>query len=432
MIFNLTLSAPMGVPVSVSFATADISATAGSDYIATNGTVTFSPGITNQTITVAIIGNMNYEPDETFSVTISNPTNAAIDAASGTGTILNDDPIPTATIASASVVKQNVQTTNLLINVSLSASSYQTIWMNYTTLDGSALAGTDYMATNGLLAFNPGVTNQTITVPVIGNTLYESNKMFYVALSNPTNVLITPPAAETIVSLNGQPGYLNHFIFSPIVSPEDAQVPFALTVTAVDSSNNVVTTFNGFTSLSGSVTNTPSYWFDFEEGNFSQWTPLNLGSSPGPYQIVPFDVPGLGYTSLAFRLAPNSGRRTASHALSICRPASLMRYPPISLRTTRAAESTWTPGPRIFSWAASKSAPLILVFSVKSAARFFVLTWLPCLSRQRMAPINFRYALVADMLSPASGITPTTSGSVPRRWRRFGWHISQTEFGAAM
>jgi uncharacterized repeat protein (TIGR01451 family) len=318
LIFNLTLSAPMGVPVSVSFATADGSATAGSDYIATNGTVTFAPGITNQTIAVAIIGDLNYKPDETFSVTISNPTNAVIDAASGAGTILNDDPIPTATIAPASVVKQNVQTTNLVINVSLSASSYQTIWMNYATVDGSALAGTDYMATNGLLTFNPGVTNQTITVPVIGNTLYESNIIFYVALSNPTNVLITPPAAETIVSLNGQPGYLDHFIFSPIVSPEDAQVPFALTVTAVDTSNNVVTTFNGFTSLSGSVTNTPGYWFDFEEGNFSQWTPLNLGNSPGPYQIVPFDVPGLGYTSLAFRLAANSGAPDG-----ITRPVSL-------------------------------------------------------------------------------------------------------------
>ena len=49
--------------------------------------------------------------------------------------------------------------------------------MNYATSDGSALAGTDYIATNGLLTFNPGVTNLTITVPVLGNTLYESNKI---------------------------------------------------------------------------------------------------------------------------------------------------------------------------------------------------------------------------------------------------------------
>jgi len=179
LVFNLTLSSAMGVPVSVNFATADGSAVAGSDYIATNGMVIFAPGITNQTIAVAVIGNRNYEPDKTFSVTLSNPTNIAIDAASGTGTILNDDPIPTITVVPASVLKPNVRTTNFVINVVLSASSYQTIWVNYATSDDAALAGTDYITTNGLLTFNPGVTNQTITVPVLGNTLYESNKVFF-------------------------------------------------------------------------------------------------------------------------------------------------------------------------------------------------------------------------------------------------------------
>jgi len=318
LVFNLTLSSAMGVPVSVNFATADGSAVAGSDYIATNGMVIFAPGITNQTIAVAVIGNRNYEPDKTFSVTLSNPTNIAIDAASGTGTILNDDPIPTITVVPASVLKPNVRTTNFVINVVLSASSYQTIWVNYATSDDAALAGTDYITTNGLLTFNPGVTNQTITVPVLGNTLYESNKVFYVVLNSPTNAIAGPPGDETIISDNGQPGVLDHFTFSPIVSPQDTKVPFALTVIACDASNNVVTNFNGFVALTGSVSNIPSYWYDFEEGDFSQWTPLNLGNSPGPYQIVPFDVPGLGYTSLAFRIAANSGA-----ADGITRPVTL-------------------------------------------------------------------------------------------------------------
>ena len=334
LIFNLTLSSAMGVPVSVNFATADGSAAAGSDYVATNGTVIFAPDTTNQTVVVTIIGNRNYEPDKTFSVTLSNPTNAVIDIASGTGTILNDDPIPTVTVAPASVLKPNVRTTNFVISVFLSASSYQTIWVDYATSDSSALAGTDYIATNGLLAFNPGVTNLTITVPVIGNTLYEPNKILYVTLSNPTNALFNPPAAETIISLNGQPGYLDHFTFSPIVSPQDARVPFALTVTACDASNIVVTNFNGFVALTGSVSNAPGYWFDFEEGDFSQWTPLNLGNSPGPYQIVPFDVPGLGYTSLAFRIAANLGA-----ADGITRPVALQAGVPYQISVDIASEN---------------------------------------------------------------------------------------------
>jgi uncharacterized repeat protein (TIGR01451 family) len=334
LVFHLTLSSAMGVPVSVDFATANGSAAAGPDYVATNGSVVFAPGTTNQTVTVMIIGNRNYEPDKTFSVTLANPTNATIDAASGTGTILNDDPIPTATVASASVLKPNVRATNFVISAFLSASSYQTIWVNYATGDGSALAGTDYTATNGLLTFNPGVTNQTITVPVIGNTAYEPNKIFYATLSNPTNALINPPAAETIVSLNGQPGYLDHFAFSPIISPQDARVPLALTVTACDASNNIVTNFNGFVALTGSVSNAPSDWFDFEEGDFSQWTPLNLGNSPGPYQIVPFDVPGLGYTSLAFRIAANSGA-----ADGITRPVTLQAGVPYQISADIASEN---------------------------------------------------------------------------------------------
>ena len=102
------------------------------------------PGTTNQTVTVAVIGNRNYEPDKTFSVNLSNPTNVAIDVGSGTGTILNDDPIPTVTVAPASIVKPNVRTTNFVIGVAPSASSYQTIWVNYATGDGTALAGTDF------------------------------------------------------------------------------------------------------------------------------------------------------------------------------------------------------------------------------------------------------------------------------------------------
>lgn len=317
-VFNLTLSTAMGVPVSVDFATGDNSAVGGTDYVATNGTVFFAPGTTNQTVTVAVIGNWNYEPDKSFFVSLSNPTNVVIEAPTGTGTILNDDPIPTATVIAAAVVKPNVHPTNFVINVVLSAWSYQPIWVNYATSDGTATAGLDYLATNGLLTFNPGQTNLTVTVPVLGNTFYESNKVFNLVLSSPTNVLIGTLGLETIISLNGLPGVLDHFTFNAIYATQYATVPIPITLTARDASNNVVTSFNGSVTLAGNSSNAPGYLFDFEEGDFSQWTPLNLGNSPGPYQIVPFDVPGHGAPSLAFRILPNSGA-----ADGITRPVAL-------------------------------------------------------------------------------------------------------------
>ena len=316
--FNLTLSSPMGLTVSVDFATSDNSAVNGVDYIGTNGTVIFQPGSTIQTVTVAVIGNRDYEPDKTFQVNLSNPTNTSLGISQGTGTILNDDPIPTVTVAPASVLEPNVGTTNVSLTAYLSAKSYQAITVNYATSDGSALAGSDYIATNGLLTFNPGTTNLTLGVLVKGDTLYETNEVFYIVLSSPTNVFAGAPGVVTIISDDGLPGVLDHFTFSAIIPPQYATFPISLTITARDASNSVVTTFNGSVTLSGSTSNAPGYLFDFEEGDFSQWTPLNLGNSPGPYQIVPFDVAGHGHPSLAFRIAANSGA-----ADGITRPVSL-------------------------------------------------------------------------------------------------------------
>jgi hypothetical protein len=77
----------------VDYATADGTATAGSDYTTTSGTLTFSPGSgpQTQTVSVPIIGDTTVEPDETYTVTLSNPIFATLDQAVGQGTITNDD-----------------------------------------------------------------------------------------------------------------------------------------------------------------------------------------------------------------------------------------------------------------------------------------------------------------------------------------------------
>src|SRR5262249_37478955 len=88
--FTVTLSAASSQPVSVQYATLDGTATAGSDYQAQSGTLTFAPGETSKSITVAVIGDRLAEPNETFSVNLSGATNAGIAVHQGHGTILND------------------------------------------------------------------------------------------------------------------------------------------------------------------------------------------------------------------------------------------------------------------------------------------------------------------------------------------------------
>lgn len=85
------------MPISVNFATADNippSATAGADYTANSGILTFVPGQFTQTIPVSIIGDVAFEPDETFLVNLSAPsgvTNVVLSDSQGIGTIQNDE-----------------------------------------------------------------------------------------------------------------------------------------------------------------------------------------------------------------------------------------------------------------------------------------------------------------------------------------------------
>jgi hypothetical protein len=90
-VFTVTLSAASSKQVKVDYGTADGSATAPSDYTTKAGTLTFAPGDTTKTISVSSIGDHAVEPDETFTVNLTNGVNGGITDASGTGTLVNND-----------------------------------------------------------------------------------------------------------------------------------------------------------------------------------------------------------------------------------------------------------------------------------------------------------------------------------------------------
>ncbi len=97
---------------------------------------------------------------------------------------LANDPLALS-VADVSQVEGNSGSTNMVFAVSLTLASTQTITVNYNTADGTATAGSDYTAVQGTLTFLPGVTSQTITVPILGDTLAEATETFYVNLSDP-------------------------------------------------------------------------------------------------------------------------------------------------------------------------------------------------------------------------------------------------------
>ncbi len=100
--FTVRLSLPSAAPVTVSYATADGTAKAGSDYVAASGTLTFAPGQMTRTILVRTLDDTLYEGDETFTVTLSGPVGATITRGQAVGTIA-DNEAPVLQVAAAAV-----------------------------------------------------------------------------------------------------------------------------------------------------------------------------------------------------------------------------------------------------------------------------------------------------------------------------------------
>jgi hypothetical protein len=191
-IFTVTLSTASTQPVTVAYATGYGTATAGSDYQAASGTLTFAPGETSKTITVLVNGDRLSEPNETFFVNLSTPTNATITKGQGVGTILDDE--PRISIGDVTAKEGNGKKTTLFtFTVTLSTAYDQPVTVSFKTTDGTATTGDgDYVTKTGTITFAPGETTKTITITVNGDNRKEAAEYFYLDLyGNSSNSLFT-------------------------------------------------------------------------------------------------------------------------------------------------------------------------------------------------------------------------------------------------
>jgi hypothetical protein len=179
--FIVTLSAASTKTITVAYATANGTATAGGDYQAASGVLTFAPGETSKTVNVLVNGDRIGEADETFSVNLSAATNATIFGGSAVGTIVDDE--PHISISNVSKLEGGRgQTTLFTFTVTLSTAYDQPVTMAYRTANGTAQSGSDYVASTGKLTFAPGETTKTITIAVNGDSKKEGNETFFVNL----------------------------------------------------------------------------------------------------------------------------------------------------------------------------------------------------------------------------------------------------------
>ena len=193
LVFTATLSRPLTEGVTVLYATADGTATAGSDYLAARGVLTFLPGTTSQPITLAVNGDTVVEPDETFFVNLSDAVNAAIADGQGQATIVDEDAVATLSVGDSTATEGD---RIAVFIVSLSAPVAETVEVGYHTVAGTATSPGDYKHTSGTLVFAPGTAVRTVPVTLVDDGVDEPVETFFLELGDAVGATIADAHAE--------------------------------------------------------------------------------------------------------------------------------------------------------------------------------------------------------------------------------------------
>ena len=201
--FRVTLSAASGKTVTVnyatSFGTGNTAAVSGDLSGTTSGTLTFSPGDTAMTASIGTNEDSTDEENETFTVTLSSPSNATITDATGTGTINNDDNPPTVSVANAAALEGN----DIDFMVTLSVASGKTVKVNYATSEATTAEADDFTAVSvTTLTFSPGETLMTFMVSTTQDSIDEDDETFGVTLTLPTDANVTLNQSVGVGTIN--------------------------------------------------------------------------------------------------------------------------------------------------------------------------------------------------------------------------------------
>jgi endoglucanase len=199
-VFTVALSADHTGTVTVRVATTTggptpPAATSGTDFTPLGSTLlTFAPGVNSQTVTVAVIGDTVVEAsNESFGLSLTSPTGGAVLARTkALGIILDDDSDRTLSLSplAVRVTEPLSGTADVTFTATLSADPGRAVTVDFATANGSALAGSDYTATSGMLSFAPGERTKTVSVPVLADSVVEGEETFTLTLSAPTNATI--------------------------------------------------------------------------------------------------------------------------------------------------------------------------------------------------------------------------------------------------
>ena len=255
--------------VFVDFATSDGTAVDGVNYSGVSTTVGFPPGEVLETVTVPILDDQVITPDLTVNLALSNPTPPADLGVQPNAvlTIQNSDS-SVVSFCLESFIRRSRTSPAAWRRLTLSARAAPTAPARsdfYTTTNGTAVAGVDYIPTNETVVFNPGQSDVAVQVPLLNSSTTVGNTTVGLLLTNAVGTLLVDPsnAVLTIVNTTASPGQLS-FASTNFVVNEGDGTAFLTVLRTNGSSGSVSVTYTtvpgtaqpglNYTTVSGPLT----------------------------------------------------------------------------------------------------------------------------------------------------------------------------------
>lgn len=255
LIYELTLSKPAPLPVSVDYRT-QVGTASDDDFEAASGTIVIPAGAKGAKVEVKIRDDLKDEAKETVFLVFSNPVRAKFELSQIRGTILDDEG-PLVTIDDASVLEGTGTRTAMTLFVRLSTNTVETVEVQWSTIDSSA-GTSDYTANRGLVVFPPGTRERIIIVGITPDSEIEPDERFIVSLDTVTGASFGRAKAQgTILNDDGLPGELDGFTFQPVAGHQYVGEPFGIAIKARDSFGNLASNYNGSPLLGGLISRPP-------------------------------------------------------------------------------------------------------------------------------------------------------------------------------
>ena len=326
------------------------SAQAGLDFTqptlngrANTGLIVFEVGETEKTFTIPIVNDPLVEGDESFAVGLQNSTAGSLGAPRTVLIKIVDDDGPNTIAVSEAAISLSEGVPTVTVTVERRGNISGTASVNFSTSNGTAIAGSDYTATAGTLTFAANQVTRTISIPILNDTIAELNETFSISLSSPTGAALGSQATSTITILDND-GSVGNLTRSTVVSGLTQPTTLDWTPDGrymmIAQKNGIVRVVDNGTLLPTALINLSTQVNDISDrGMLGLAVHPNFPSTPYVYLLYTYDPPeaagleGLGGLD-------GGGNRPARLVRVTVNPATMVADP-ASMVVLAGTNSTW-------------------------------------------------------------------------------------------